>query len=91
TKNGPPAKLLWYLPIIPRLKKLYANPNDAKLLRWHAEERKNDGKMRHVADSPQWKNIDRYFKKFGSEIRNMFGLCSDGINSFKSLSSRHNT
>ncbi|GJT81279.1 protein exportin 1A [Tanacetum coccineum] len=38
-KNGPPAKMLWYLPIIPRLKKLYANPKDAKLLRWHAEER----------------------------------------------------
>nr|GEW03499.1 hypothetical protein [Tanacetum cinerariifolium] len=38
TNNGPPAKLLWYLPIIPRLKKLYANPKDAKLLRWHAEE-----------------------------------------------------
>nr|GEW08703.1 hypothetical protein [Tanacetum cinerariifolium] len=92
TKNGPPAKMLWYLPIIPRLKKLYANPKDAKLLRWHAEERKTDGKMRHVADSPQWKNIDRNFKKFGSEIRNIrFGLCSDGINPFKSLSSRHST
>nr|GEW55305.1 hypothetical protein [Tanacetum cinerariifolium] len=92
TKNGPPAKMLWYLPIIPRLKKLYANPKDAKLLRWHAEERKTDGKMRHVADSPQWKNIDRDFKKFGSEIRNIrFGLCSDRINPFKSLSSRHST
>ncbi|GJS72274.1 hypothetical protein Tco_0705115 [Tanacetum coccineum] len=44
TKNGPPAKLLWYLPIIPRLKKLYANPKDAKNLRWHAEERKKMGK-----------------------------------------------
>ncbi|GJS09771.1 hypothetical protein Tco_0366567 [Tanacetum coccineum] len=92
TKNGPPAKLLWYLPIIPRLKKLYENPKDAKLLRWHATERKNDGKMRHVADFPQWKNIDRDFKKFGFEIRNiLFGLCSDGINPFKSLSSRHST
>nr|GEW94437.1 hypothetical protein [Tanacetum cinerariifolium] len=92
TNNGPPAKLLWYLPIIPRLKKLYANPKDAKLLRWHAKERKNNGKMRHVADSPQWKNINRYSKKFGSEVRNIqFGLCSDGINPFKSLSSRHST
>nr|GEW89631.1 hypothetical protein [Tanacetum cinerariifolium] len=71
TKNGPPAKMLWYLPIIPRLKKLYANPKDAKLLCWHAEEHKTNGKMRHVADSPQWKNIDRDFKKFGSEIRNI--------------------
>nr|GEZ63399.1 hypothetical protein [Tanacetum cinerariifolium] len=92
TKNGPPAKMLWYLSIIPRLKRLYANPKDAKLLRWHAEERKTDGKMRHVADSPQWKNIDCDFKKFGSEIRNIrFGLCSVGINPFKSLSSRHST
>nr|GEY44140.1 hypothetical protein [Tanacetum cinerariifolium] len=92
TKNGPPAKLLWYLPIIPILKKLYANPKDAKLLCWHAKERKNNRKMRHVANSPQWKNIDRYFKKFRSEIRNIqFGLCSDGINPFKSLSSRHST
>nr|GFA39715.1 hypothetical protein [Tanacetum cinerariifolium] len=92
TKNGPPVKMLWYLSIIPRLKKLYANPKDAKLLHWHAEERKTDGKIRHVADSPQWKNIDRDFKKFGSEIKNIrFGLCSDVINPFKSLSSRHST
>nr|GEY62037.1 hypothetical protein [Tanacetum cinerariifolium] len=67
TKNGPPAKMLSYLPIIPRLKKLYANPKDAKLLRWHAEERKTDGKMRHVADSPQWKNIDR-LRQPGNDI-----------------------
>ncbi|GJR32411.1 hypothetical protein Tco_1108643 [Tanacetum coccineum] len=37
-KNGSPAKMLWYLPIISRLKKLYANPKNAKLLRWHAEK-----------------------------------------------------
>nr|GEX60783.1 hypothetical protein [Tanacetum cinerariifolium] len=75
-----------------RLKKLYANPKDAKLLRRHAEERKNDGKIRHVADSPQWKNINRYFKKFRYEIKNIrFRLCSDGINPFKSLSSHHST
>ncbi|GKB03593.1 transposon protein, CACTA, En/Spm sub-class [Tanacetum coccineum] len=67
TKNGPPAKFLWYLPIMPRLKKLYANPKDAKLLHWHAEERKNNGKIRHVADSPQWKNIDR-LKQPGNDI-----------------------
>ncbi|KAL4591741.1 hypothetical protein LXL04_004712 [Taraxacum kok-saghyz] len=38
TKSGPPAKLLRYFPIIPRLKRLFANAKDAKLLRWHAEE-----------------------------------------------------
>ncbi|KAL4580605.1 hypothetical protein LXL04_016805 [Taraxacum kok-saghyz] len=91
-KNGPPAKLLWYLPIVPRLKRLFANANDAKLLRWHAEERKRDGKMRHVADSPQWRNINHEFEEFGDEIRNIrFGLSADGINPFRNMSSRHST
>ncbi|KAI3706869.1 hypothetical protein L6452_24902 [Arctium lappa] len=91
-KNGPPAKLLWYLPIVPRLKRLFANPKDAKLLRWHAEERKRDGKIRHVADSPHWRNIDSDFEEFGDEIRNIrFGLSSDGINPFGNMSSRHST
>ena len=104
TKNGPPAKVLWYLPIIPRLKRLFANPKDAKLFRWHAEERKKDGKIRHVADSPQWRNIDNIEIRnvrvgdevrdirFGDEIRNIrFGLSSDGINPFGNMSSRHST
>ena len=30
TKKGPPAKVLWYLPIIPRFKRLFANGDDAK-------------------------------------------------------------
>ena len=30
TKKGPPAKVLWYLPIIPRFKHLFANADDAK-------------------------------------------------------------
>nr|GEW87515.1 hypothetical protein [Tanacetum cinerariifolium] len=68
------------------------NPDDAKLLRWHAEERQRDGKIRHVADSLQWRNIDNEFKEFGDEIRNMrFGLSSDGINPFRNMTSRHST
>ena len=30
SKKGPPAKVLWYLPIIPRFKCLFANEDDAK-------------------------------------------------------------
>ncbi|KAK9078277.1 hypothetical protein SSX86_002334 [Deinandra increscens subsp. villosa] len=92
SKNGPPAKLLWYFPIIPRLKRLFANDKESKLLRWHYDERKDDGKLRHVADSPQWRNIDWTFPDFGKEIRNIrFGLSSDGINPFGNMSSRHST
>ncbi|XP_076955180.1 uncharacterized protein LOC143629918 [Bidens hawaiensis] len=91
-KNGQPAKLLWYLPIIPRLKRLFSNEKEAKLLRWHSDDRINDGKLRHVADSPQWKNIDNMYPKFGNEVRNIrFGLSSDGINPFGALSSIHST
>ncbi|KAK7279834.1 hypothetical protein RJT34_24892 [Clitoria ternatea] len=89
TKN-PPTKVLWYLPIIPRFKRLFANKNDAKSLRWHAEERKLDGKLRHPADSLQWKKIDQLFPTFGKEPRNLrLGLATDGMNPYSSLSSIH--
>jgi len=31
--NGPQMKVAWYLPISPRMKRLFTNPNDAKNLR----------------------------------------------------------
>jgi len=71
TKEGPSAKVVWYLPIIPRLKRLFANAEDAKDLRWHADNRKCDGLLRHPTDSLQWKNIDKEFPKFGKESRNL--------------------
>ncbi|XP_028193231.1 uncharacterized protein LOC114378826 [Glycine soja] len=40
-----PAKVCWYLPIIPRFKRLFANGEDAKNLIWHANTRKSDGLM----------------------------------------------
>lgn len=91
-KSRPPAKVLWYLPIILRFKRLFANTKDAKLLRWHEEERKKDGKLRHPAHSPQWRNIDRHFKKFGSDPRNLrIVVSTDGMSPFGSMSSRHST
>ncbi|CAM8951666.1 unnamed protein product [Rhodiola kirilowii] len=37
--KGSPAKVLWYLPIIPRIQRLYSNPEDAEHMRWHVEKR----------------------------------------------------
>ncbi|XP_019164339.1 PREDICTED: uncharacterized protein LOC109160506 [Ipomoea nil] len=91
-KKGPPAKVLWYLPVIPRFKRMFANPREAKNLQWHAIGRKEDGKLRHPADSPQWRNIDRRWPDFGSENRNLrLGLCTDGMNPHGNMSSRHST
>ncbi|XP_076931394.1 uncharacterized protein LOC143596521 [Bidens hawaiensis] len=72
--------------------RLFSNEKEAKLLRWHSEERVIDGKLRHVADSPQWKTIDNKYREFGKEARNIrFGLNSDGISPFGTMSSRHST
>ncbi|XP_068466379.1 uncharacterized protein [Phaseolus vulgaris] len=86
------SKVVWYLPIIPRLKRLFANADDAKNLRWHADNRKCDGLLRHPADSLQWKNIDKEFPEFGKESRNLrLGLATDGMNPFGNLSSNHSS
>ncbi|CAM8917180.1 unnamed protein product [Rhodiola kirilowii] len=39
-------------------------------MRWHAEKRVVDTKMRHPADSLQWAKVDNTFPVFGVESRN---------------------
>jgi len=58
---------------MPRLKRLFANPKDAKNLRWNETERSCDALFCHLADSMQWKNINQEFR---SSIKNvkMFDL-----------------
>jgi hypothetical protein len=51
SKRGGPAKVVWYLPIAERMKRMFANKEQAKLVRWHAEEWKVDTMLRHPADS----------------------------------------
>ena len=48
-----PAKVMWYATIIPRLKRLFANKEHAKLLRCHKENRKRDAMCRHSTDGAQ--------------------------------------
>jgi hypothetical protein len=38
--SGMPAKVVWYIPVIPRLKRLFANKKEAELMRWHAARTK---------------------------------------------------
>jgi hypothetical protein len=62
-------------------------------MRWHHEERKKDGMIRHPADRSQWRKIDRkYQKEFSHDIRNVrIALSTDGMNQFSNMSSRHST
>lgn len=50
-KKGIPAKVLWYLPVIPRFKRMFGNAKRAKSLTWHSDGRINDDMLRHPADS----------------------------------------
>ena len=88
--QGIPAKVLWYLPIIPQLLRLFQNPDHAKNLTWHDDERIEDGKLCHPADAPAWKTFDRMWPEFAAETRNLrLGLSADGINPHSTLSSRY--
>jgi hypothetical protein len=57
------AKVMWYFPIIPRLKRMFATGKTVKLIRWHAEDRVNDGKLRHPANGAQWRAINHSYKQ----------------------------
>ena len=79
--------MLWYLLIIPRFKRLFANGDNAKDLTWHVDGRNCNGMFRHSVDSSQWKKINRLYPDFGKEARNIkLGLATDGMNPYDSLS-----
>ena len=85
---------MWYLPMIDHLRDIFRNPEDAKLMSWHAsgDGTKDDGKLRHPADGEQWKRFNAKFLMFGDEVRNIrFALSTDGMNPFGDHSSSHNT
>ena len=84
--------VLWYLPIIPWLRRFFANVKDAKNLTWHENGRRCDGLLQHVVDSPQWKKIDGLYLEFRSDTRNLrFGLATDGMIPYDNLSSKHSS
>src|SRR6185312_3525802 len=86
------AKVMWYSPIIPCLKHLFRNKDNAKLMRWHKEKRKQDSMLRHPADGSQWRKIDRTYPEFELNARNIrFGLSTNDMNPFGEMSSAHST
>ena len=52
-RKGGPRKVFLYFPIIPHLKRWFANQKESQLLRWHKEEHKEDGMIRYPSDSIQ--------------------------------------
>ncbi|XP_043694211.1 uncharacterized protein LOC122644910 [Telopea speciosissima] len=85
-------KILCHFPLIPRFQRLYMSSKLSSDMRWHHEERVDDQKLQHPADSKAWKDFDRLYPDFSEDPRNIrLGLASDGFNPFKMNSSKHST
>ncbi|XP_075085065.1 uncharacterized protein LOC142168301 [Nicotiana tabacum] len=52
-------KAVHYLPLIPKLKRLYASMSSAPHMGLHYENRRPDGVLRHPSDGEVWKHFDR--------------------------------
>jgi hypothetical protein len=93
TKRKILALVMWYHSVINHLKRVFSNPRDVKLVRWHSEKRReNDDEIRHPAEGTQCKNFDLQYPQFGAESRNIrFALSTDGMNPFGENRIMHNT
>ncbi|XP_020208847.1 uncharacterized protein LOC109793787 [Cajanus cajan] len=83
TKKLVPVKTMFYLPIIPRLQRLFASMQTAGHMCWHYQNRSTFGVLCHPSDGEAWKHFDRVHPDFAADPRNVrLGLCSDGFNPY---------
>ncbi|XP_074355916.1 uncharacterized protein LOC141695577 [Apium graveolens] len=90
--EGIPVKVLWYFPLLPRLRNLFNSSKTEKDLTWHHTERVKDTKIRHLTGSKTWKGVDEKWPKFASDSRNLqIALSSDGFNHFHGKGTDHSS
>ncbi len=76
-----PAKQFHYLPIGPRLVRIFATSNLAQILQAHST---NSSDMCDVHDSPSWRDVYNEGGIFDGDRRGIsLALCTDGVNPFK--------
>ncbi|KAL0292207.1 UNVERIFIED_CONTAM: hypothetical protein Sradi_6997700, partial [Sesamum radiatum] len=75
-----PYAVLRYLPLTPRLQRLYSSRTTAEYMMWHATHQTKEGSMCHPSDAEAWKHFDRMYTDFVEESRNVrLGLSTDGF------------
>ena len=83
-------KVLCYFPLTPRLRRLYMLGQRTKDIRWYIDKRVDDGIMRHLVDSEEWKEFDLQCPDFALEPYNVrLGLATDGFNLFKKMNNNY--
>ncbi|KAM2967802.1 hypothetical protein FF1_028024 [Malus domestica] len=79
-----------YLPLKPRLQRLYMSTHTAIDMRWHKEKWVDDDVLRHSVDREAWKEFDRTFPDFDVDPRNIkLELATNGFNLFEILNQHH--
>ncbi|KAK4395683.1 hypothetical protein Sango_1722600 [Sesamum angolense] len=75
-----PYAVLRYLPITPRLQRLYSSRSPAEHMMWRVTHQTKEESMCHPFDAKAWKHFDRMYLDFAEESRNArLGLCTDGF------------
>ena len=85
-----PAKVLWYFLPIPRFKRMFQYPKTAKDLKWHAQGRENNGKLRHLVHTLIWQLVNQLWPEFASDCRNLrLSILADDINPHNNMTNKH--
>ena len=83
-KKPKPYVKMFYFPVIPRLQRLQASRSTTEHMRWHYNNKHEDGVLLHPSDGKAWKHFDRNNSDITSEPRNLrLGLC--GLPHFHNL------
>ncbi|XP_024966055.1 uncharacterized protein LOC112506274 [Cynara cardunculus var. scolymus] len=83
--NKVPMKIVRYFPLTLRLQRLYMSKYTADHMRWHGQRETSpyDDVLRHPADGEAWKDFDRSYPQFASDLRNVrLALSTDGFSFF---------
>jgi hypothetical protein len=77
-------KQLRYMPLTPRLKRLFISKKTAMRMRWHKEcERENNNVMMHPSDGEAWKALGNFDPDIARDARNvLIRLATDSFTPF---------
>ena len=90
--NNVPRRVARYFDVIKHLQRLFKCPSVARHMTWYDSHRYRGELMRSVADSEQWKAIDRNEPGFAGVLTNLrLGLVGDGIIPYKNNAIKHST
>ncbi|KAJ0824636.1 putative Transposase-associated domain-containing protein [Helianthus annuus] len=74
-----PKLVMTYMPIGPRLQRLFYSKKTAQHMTWHADRSPSE-KMSHPSEGRAWHHFNSVFSDFAKETRNIrLGLCTDGF------------